>query len=158
MADMLSDRGIAPMHATTIAKIEAGTRSVRINEAVGIADLFDVSLDSLMGRKPSQRNERAYLLRLLRDTSRESSQQVWATMETIREQLEELPEGYEQLQNVGHDTWADHLWPAYEALMGMVNLSEELLRKEQGHPPELPDPKLVEVQSKIQSWKDKGQK
>ena len=39
------------MHATTIAKIEAGSRSVRINEAVGIADLFEVSLDTLLGRK-----------------------------------------------------------------------------------------------------------
>jgi transcriptional regulator with XRE-family HTH domain len=145
------------MHATTIAKIEAGTRSVRINEAVGIADLFDVSLDSLMGRKPkAQRDERAYLLRLLRDTSRESSQQVWATMETIRVQIEQLPEGYEQLQNQGYDTWTNHLYRAYDSLMGMVNLCEELLRKEQGRPPELPDPKLAEVESKIQSWRDKG--
>jgi hypothetical protein len=39
------------MHPTTVAKIEAGDRSVRINEAVGIADLFEVSLDSLLGRK-----------------------------------------------------------------------------------------------------------
>jgi hypothetical protein len=39
-----------------------------------------------------------------------------------------------------------------------VILCEELLRKEQGRPPELPDPKVAEVLSKIQSWKDKGQK
>src|SRR5271163_4440786 len=52
MANMLSDNGIQPMHPTTVAKIEAGTRSVRINEAVGIADLFEVSLDSLLDRKP----------------------------------------------------------------------------------------------------------
>ena len=41
--------GIQPMHPTTIAKIEAGTRSVRINEAVGIAELFEISLDTLVG-------------------------------------------------------------------------------------------------------------
>ena len=40
MAKMLADRGVQPMHPTTIAKIEAGDRSVRINEAVEIADLF----------------------------------------------------------------------------------------------------------------------
>ena len=51
MAKMLSDNGIYPMHSTTIAKIEAGERSVRINEAVGIAELFGVSLDSFVGRK-----------------------------------------------------------------------------------------------------------
>ena len=50
MADMLSDKGIAPMHSTTLAKIEAGTRSVRINEAVAIADLFGLSLDGLLGQ------------------------------------------------------------------------------------------------------------
>jgi transcriptional regulator with XRE-family HTH domain len=50
MAKMLSDKEI-PMHPTTIAKIEAGDREVRIDEAAGIADLFGVSLDALLGRK-----------------------------------------------------------------------------------------------------------
>jgi hypothetical protein len=36
MATMLSDKGI-PMHWTTIAKIEKNDRSVRIDEAAGIA-------------------------------------------------------------------------------------------------------------------------
>jgi hypothetical protein len=40
MATMLSDKGI-PMHWTTIAKIEKNDRSVRIDEAAGIADLDD---------------------------------------------------------------------------------------------------------------------
>jgi transcriptional regulator with XRE-family HTH domain len=57
MAKMLSDRGIHPMHPTTVAKIEAGDRSVRINEAVGIADLFEVSVDSLLGRKHLTQDE-----------------------------------------------------------------------------------------------------
>lgn len=52
LAKMMSARGIAPMHATTIAKIEAASRSVRINEAVALADLFEVSLDWLLGREP----------------------------------------------------------------------------------------------------------
>jgi transcriptional regulator with XRE-family HTH domain len=51
LAKLLAEKGIKPMHATTIAKIEAGTRSVRINEAVGIADLLGVSLDSLLGHR-----------------------------------------------------------------------------------------------------------
>jgi transcriptional regulator with XRE-family HTH domain len=160
LAKLLAEKGIKPMHATTIAKIEAGVRSVRINEAVGIADLFGVSLDSLLGRRPGagRDHERAYLLRSLRDTSRGSSQQVWAAMETIRERLAELPEGYDELRTQGYDTWANRLYPAYDSLLGLVTLCDELLRKEQGLPPELPDPKVAEVMSKIQSWKDKGQK
>lgn len=146
MAKMLSDRGIHPMHPTTVAKIEAGDRSVRINEAVGIADLFEVSLDSLLGHKPgTQRDELQYLLRLLRDTARQSSQQVWATMQTLREQLEELPNDFDNsdmLQRVGYNTWANHLNPAHDELMGLVNLAQELLRRQQGTP-ELTDEALM---------------
>ena len=38
------------MHPTTVSKIEAAERSVRITEAVGFAELFGVSLDNLLGR------------------------------------------------------------------------------------------------------------
>ena len=43
------------------------------------------------GRSASAKDdELTYLLRLLRDTARDSTQQVGATMDAIREQLEEL--------------------------------------------------------------------
>ena len=133
MAKMLSDKGIHPMHPTTVAKIEAGDRSVRINEAVGIADLFEVSVDSLLGRKPGpQRNELTYLLRALR----QSSQQVWASLETIRELLEELPgqfDGADRPQTMG-DTWSKYLAPASEALTRLTIASDHLLWREQGRP------------------------
>ena len=38
---MFSDRGI-PMDWTTIAKVEKNDRSVRIDEAAGISDLFGI--------------------------------------------------------------------------------------------------------------------
>lgn len=70
MAKMLSDNGI-PMHATTIAKIEAGDRAVRIDEAAGIAQLLDESVDVLLGvgsRVDVQEQQRAQkLLRELAD-------------------------------------------------------------------------------------------
>lgn len=138
MAKMLLDRGVDPMHSTTVAKIEAGDRSVRINEAVGIADLFDVSLDVLLGRGTGvQTNELAFQLRHLRDTARQSSDQVWASTETIREQLKRLPAGFEgadALHQLGDNTCRNFLYPTYDALMGLVNLSHELLRREQGEP------------------------
>lgn len=49
LAEKLSARR-TPMHATTIAKIEAGTRSVRINEAVALAETFGITVDGLLGR------------------------------------------------------------------------------------------------------------
>lgn len=53
MAEML---GIDP---TTLAKIEKGRRSVRIVEAVAMADLLGVSLDRLLGRRAGLANELA---------------------------------------------------------------------------------------------------
>ncbi len=51
LAEHLRNTGIQTMHPTTIAKIEAGSRSVRINEAIAFADAFDVSIDALLGRQ-----------------------------------------------------------------------------------------------------------
>ena len=136
LSKMLNDKGIKGIYPTTIAKIESGERAVRIDEAATLADLFEVPLDALLGRRAgAQRNELAYRLRLLRDTAKESSQQVWTSMEKIREQLEELPrdfDGADKLQKLGDDTLRSHLDPAHEALMKMVIGSEELLQREQG--------------------------
>jgi transcriptional regulator with XRE-family HTH domain len=138
VAKMLGEKGIKGIYPTTVAKIESGERAVRIDEAAALADLFEVSLDALLGRKQnSQEDELAYLLRLLRDTARESSQQVGATMETIREQLEELPgefDGANVLQRIGSDTWGTHLFAALEALIRLETLSAKLLRHAQGRP------------------------
>lgn len=148
MAKMLSDNGIHPMHPTTVAKIEAGDRSVRINEAVGIADLFEVSVDSLAGRKPgAQRGELTYLLRVFRDTADRSSQQVWAILETIREQLKELPREFDsadRLQKMGYNICSKHLDPAQEALTRLVIASDFLLDHEQRRP-ELSDEAQMEL-------------
>lgn len=138
VAKMLGDKGIKGIYPTTIAKIESGERAVRIDEAAALADLFEVSLDALLGRKQiSQEDELAYLLRLLRDTARDSSQQVGATMETIREQLEELPgefDGADVLRRVGTDAWSTHLPAALQALIRLETLAAKLLRREQGRP------------------------
>jgi transcriptional regulator with XRE-family HTH domain len=149
MAKMLSDNGIHPMHPTTVAKIEAGDRSVRINEAVGMADLFGVSLDALMGRtQGSHEDELKYSLRVLRDTALQSSQQVWVAMESIRDQLNELPKDFgnsDMLQKVGYEAWSNRLFPTHDALMGLVGVAQELLRRQQGRP-ELTHEALMEFE------------
>jgi transcriptional regulator with XRE-family HTH domain len=154
LSKMLNDKGIKGIYPTTIAKIESGERAVRIDEATALADLFEVSLDALLGRKSdAQRSELAYSLRLLRDTARESSEQVWATMETIREQLDELPGGFDHadmLQRVGYHTWSKHLPRAFDGLIGLMALSHELMRREQGRP-ELSDEALMELLIKLEA-------
>jgi transcriptional regulator with XRE-family HTH domain len=138
MAKILSDSGINPMHPTTIAKIEAGDRSVRINEAVGIATVFRVSLDRLLSRRASgaQLNDVAYTLRVLRGTARQSTQQVWATAESLREQLEDMPRGFEgrdALLEHADETW-NRLISAFEALVDLVDVSTRILERERATP------------------------
>ncbi len=108
---------------------------MRINEAVAIADLFDVSLDSLLGRKPgAKRSEVTYRLRVLGDNAQDSCQQVARIMRTIQEQLEELPEefvGADKLKEMGYNTLRNRLEPAAKALMEMVFASEVLQHEQQ---------------------------
>ncbi len=54
-------------------------------------------------------------------------------------------EGAERLQKFGRHTWVDKLFPAYDALMGLVDLSHELLRREQGRP-ELSEEAMMEFE------------
>ena len=49
------------MHHTTVAKIESGDREVKLDEAAAMADLFDLPLDSMMGRR--QRHDEKMRLR-----------------------------------------------------------------------------------------------
>jgi transcriptional regulator with XRE-family HTH domain len=48
VAKLLSGKGLA-VYPTTVAKIEAGERAVRVDEIVAVADIFDVSVDALLG-------------------------------------------------------------------------------------------------------------
>lgn len=59
------------MYPTTVAKIEAGERGVRIDEAAAIADLLEVPLDWLLGRRPaSERSEIKYAVGGLQEMAR----------------------------------------------------------------------------------------
>jgi transcriptional regulator with XRE-family HTH domain len=67
LAKLLSARGVTA-YPTTIAKIETGERVVRIEELAAIADLFDLSLDALIGRRERPSGDLDYAERALRDT------------------------------------------------------------------------------------------
>jgi transcriptional regulator with XRE-family HTH domain len=91
VAKLLSGKGIHT-YATTIAKIEAGDRAVRIDEAAGIADLFEVSLDSLLGRRAGLDNDLAYALRALQEIAGKSVWDVNAITNAVRDRLVDVLE------------------------------------------------------------------
>jgi hypothetical protein len=64
------------MHPTTVAKIEAGDRSVRINEAVGIADLLEISLDALLGRHGPEESTLTFALAVLCSSAGDAERQI----------------------------------------------------------------------------------
>jgi transcriptional regulator with XRE-family HTH domain len=133
MAKMLSDRGIQPMYATTVSKIEVGHRSVRINEAVGIADLFEITLDSLLGRKPgAQGSDLTDRLVALASCANESYLMTTTLMRTIYEPLEQLPsefEGADNLREMGNSTLT-RLESARMALAELASQTGEIMLRE----------------------------
>jgi transcriptional regulator with XRE-family HTH domain len=89
LAKLLSDREI-PMHWTTVAKIEKGNRSVRIDEAAGIADLFEVSLDALMGRSVGSESDLVYTVQRVLQTSLQIPGQIALIERELRERVAEM--------------------------------------------------------------------
>jgi transcriptional regulator with XRE-family HTH domain len=118
MAKLLTDKKIEPMYATTVAKIEAGSRSVRINEAVAIADLFEVPLDGLLGRKPGAERDLAYALGALMDAVYTSRTELHRTARSLRDRLEDIQSDFAEfdtLAGYGREVFS-HLESAREAL------------------------------------------
>ena len=111
MAEMLADKCSQSVHATTIAKIEAGRRSVRINEAVALADLFEVSVDALLGRREPDDTTLTFALVTLAGYIGDVKRQVMQAQHVaadIEEQLEDAGERFESphveaLQRVARD-------------------------------------------------------
>ena len=90
MAKMLRDQGIQPMHWTTIAKIEKGERSVRIDEAAGIADLFGISVDTLLGRRAKPKSDLVHTLTNVVDTGYRASMQIHEMRSAIADRVTDL--------------------------------------------------------------------
>lgn len=89
MANVLSDTGIPMVHPTTIAKIEAGDRAVRIDEAAAIADVFGVSLDALLGRKGME-DDASHAMTTLADEAGQLMPVVTQVRERLRRAYAEL--------------------------------------------------------------------
>jgi transcriptional regulator with XRE-family HTH domain len=89
LADKLSAKGI-PMHWTTVAKIEKGSRSVRIDEAAAIADLFGISVDAMLGRRARPRADQGHALTVAADTAIRSSDALINVMSAVRDRINDL--------------------------------------------------------------------
>jgi transcriptional regulator with XRE-family HTH domain len=103
LSKLLQGRGLEHIYPTTVAKIESGERAVRIDEATAIADLFDVSVDALLGRKVTPGNDLEYILRAVLNTARQSAEQTAAIADALGDNLVDLDalefNGREELEN-----------------------------------------------------------
>ena len=90
LSKRLQDMGCEHIYPSTVAKIESGERAVRIDEATAIAELFDVSLDILLGRSVKAKADEHYTLRALIDTSAQAAWQVSAIRDSLRNGATEL--------------------------------------------------------------------
>jgi transcriptional regulator with XRE-family HTH domain len=92
LAQRLRDKGI-DVYASTIAKIESERRKprpARLAEAAAIADLFDVSVDTLLGRSVAPKADLMYALRALLDTASQAEWQLSTIEQPLRDRIAEL--------------------------------------------------------------------
>jgi hypothetical protein len=78
------------MYPTTVAKIESGERAVRIDEATAIADLFEVSVDTLLGRNVERGSDLGYTIRSVQNIACQSAQQSAAIADALAGSLVDL--------------------------------------------------------------------
>jgi transcriptional regulator with XRE-family HTH domain len=89
MAKLLSHKGLA-IYATTIAKIESGERAMRVDELVAVAQLFGISLDTLVGHRGDRGNDKESQVTALADTAMRSLWQIGSTESALRAALADL--------------------------------------------------------------------
>ena len=115
LAQKLRDAGLQS-HWATISKIENGERSVRIDEAAAIADLFDnMSIDALVGRTANREADAVYTLRKAAQLVTQCQWQNEASAQQIRECIDDL--------NGTHPVVATQLAAVADAADNVANLA-----------------------------------
>jgi transcriptional regulator with XRE-family HTH domain len=112
LAKRLTERGIH-VHASTIAKIESEKkpRAVRLGEAVGIADLFELSVDALLDRQGPDDSTLTFALTVLLSYASGAERQIQQARNVatdIEDQLASVEESFdvpfiEHLQRAAQD-------------------------------------------------------
>jgi transcriptional regulator with XRE-family HTH domain len=122
VAKRLTAMGIDSMHPTTVAKIEAGDREVKLDEAAAMADLYGLPLDTLLGRRPKGKRDLHYVLGALTDSAFTARTELHRVSKTLRDRLDDIPsdfERYDSLGMLGRDLFA-HLDAAGAVLNELV--------------------------------------
>jgi transcriptional regulator with XRE-family HTH domain len=128
MAERLERQGFS-FYGTTIAKVEAGNRMVGIAEAVAIADLLEVPLDTLLGRKPKPRRDLTNLLGAALDAVYTSRTGINRLARPLHDRLEDIGSdfpGYGTLAKCS-DEVDGHLDMARKALEKLENQLLEIV-------------------------------
>lgn len=86
LAKQLASKGIDGVYPTTVAKIEAGDRAVRIDELAALADLFGVTVDALLGRN-TPKGELEWVFKTLQPLARDTAERIAAVSDTIADEL-----------------------------------------------------------------------
>lgn len=98
VSKMLAEKRIG-ISTTAVAKLEAGTRDVKIDEAAAIADIFDVSLDWLLGRTSGESDKSHAMTALVSEATR--------LIPAVAEMTERIRQAYDDMQNeFGFIEWA----------------------------------------------------
>lgn len=132
LVELLEAQGIS-WHTSTIAKIEGGKRSVRIVEAVALADVFELPLDALLGRAVGPADaDLAVALRVLRDDAKRSSDQALDVGREIKQQVRSITssfefDGAEELRKLA-DIACRRLDSAYSAVFEVADQTDDVLR------------------------------
>lgn len=132
-----------------MAKIEGGERAVRIDEATAIADLFEVSVDAMLGRTSNPSSDLLFKFRANLDVARQSAHSVWGIATLFRQRTEEVSavdfEGWIDFRDRCRHAW-DALNDAHRALIEVADFpvpSEAQLRP--------PDPQTVREQAELRA-------
>ncbi len=94
LADLLCERGVQ-VRADTIAKTERGERKATLDEVSAIADVFEVSVDTLLGHaRAKQTKDREFLVSALTEAAIDLTLQARSLSETLKDALADL-DGFE---------------------------------------------------------------
>lgn len=126
VATRLKAMGIDNMHNTTVAKIEAGERDIKLDEAAALAELYGISLDALLGRTSRTQRSLTYALSALLDAVFTSHTELKRNARALHDRLDDIPSRFE-----GYATIAGQARKAFEyvdaAQTVLSDLAEQIL-------------------------------
>jgi transcriptional regulator with XRE-family HTH domain len=138
MAELFKAEGLN-LHWSTIAKIETGDRSVRIDEAACIADIFKVSLDTMVGRMTTGDRDELYTERALVHEAGHTTAIAESLESSLRDRIADVtafnPEGWARDLVTGCEAACEALAAAQDTLRNTLSLSgnrelRDLVRKQ----------------------------